>query len=256
MDERGVGGDGTMIEPAGPRRGTWLKRSLMSRPTGTPSTRSSSRSPKFDSTSAPTRASTPPTGTDRLEVPIPPAKWNGLHARAGADAPPRPRGHPRALSIASSTSACAMAPHGVVEEAVVALGDDRDHDVVVLADLGVLAREPRDGRVEDAADAERAAEQDRRLAEAPLVDLREARHLARAVEHVARGEHPIEEDVAVGRDDRGHARAHRTEAEDGARSPSILVTWWTRTPGTSVIAFSDRSESGRSRRRDRAAEGA
>ena len=118
-----------------------------------------------------------------------------------------------------------MAADGVVEPRVVALADERDDDVVLVADAGPLARHPLHRGVGDLAHRHRVGEQDRRLEQPPLLHLRQARDLAGAVEHEAARDHAALEDVRV-RDDRGDAGAHRplahlerTVARDERRVP-------------------------------------
>ena len=93
-----------------------------------------------------------------------------------------------------------MPPGDVVQPGVVALADERDDDVVLAADAGELLDHPLHRRVGDGAHAERVGEEDGRLDEAPLHELRQPRHLARAVQDEAAPDHALLEDVArVGR---------------------------------------------------------
>ena len=73
--------------------------------------------------------------------------------------------------------------------------------------LGPLLGHPLDRGVGDLADRHRVGEQDGRLDQSPLLDLRDARDLAGAVEHEAAGDDAVLEDVGVG-DHRGDAGAH------------------------------------------------
>ena len=89
-------------------------------------------------------------------------------------------------------------PDGVVQARVVALADERDDHVVLVADAGMLLGHPLDRRVGDLADRHRVGEQDRRLEQAPLGDLGQPRDLAGAVEHEAAGRcSALVEDVGV-----------------------------------------------------------
>ena len=77
----------------------------------------------------------------------------------------------------------------VVQPAVVAFADDRDHDVVD-ADGRIGLDRRGDRTVEDAPDRHRRREIDRRLDQPPLRDLQEAGQLARAVQHRGPGRAP------------------------------------------------------------------
>ena len=102
----------------------------------------------------------------------------------------------------------------VVEPAVVALADDRDHDVVG-ADGRIRLTRSRDGAVEDAADGHRRGEEDGRLDQPPFRDLEEAGQLACAVQRRRPGRHGTpEHGVARPGQDRGDAGA-REAAADG-----------------------------------------
>jgi hypothetical protein len=95
----------------------------------------------------------------------------------------------------------------VVDPLVVALGDDRQRDVVADADLRMVRDQPRDDAVVGAADVQRIGQHDRHLEEPRLVDPVRAAHLAVAVERPLRGGDAVVPDVGVG-DDRGRAGAH------------------------------------------------
>ena len=118
----------------------------------------------------------------------------------------------RLLDRAVDVLGADVAADGVVQPGVVALADQRDDHVVLAADLGPLLGHPLDRGVGDLADRHRVGEQDRRLEEAPLLDLRDAGDLAGAVEHEAAGDDAVLEDVGVG-DDGGDAGAHGTLAD-------------------------------------------
>jgi hypothetical protein len=104
-----------------------------------------------------------------------------------------------------------VAPDGVVEERVVALADDGNDHVFVAADARMLLRHPFDRRVGDFAHRQRVGQKDRRLDQSPLRDLRQARQLARAVEHEGAADEPLAIDILV-RQDAGDAGAHRALA--------------------------------------------
>ena len=136
----------------------------------------------------------------------------GDEAGPGAD---RALGHlagRRLLDGAVDVLGADVAADGVVQPGVVALADQRDHHVVLAADLGPLLGHPLDRGVRDLADRHGVGEQDRRLQEAPLLDLRDPRDLAGAVQDEAAGDHPALEDVGVG-DDGGDAGAHGALAD-------------------------------------------
>ena len=86
------------------------------------------REPKFASTSTPTVA----LGSDatRLAVPMPALPAEADHARAGADRALRDRPAAAAASARPASSASTCTTRAVGEPAVVALPDDRDHDLV------------------------------------------------------------------------------------------------------------------------------
>ena len=176
--------------------------------TGTPSMRRSRAEPKFASTSTPIVASA--SGTRRLDEPMPPFQPNATMpvpapTHPCSTTPPRASATARAASAAST---CTIAR--VVQPAVVALADDRDHDVVD-ADPGVGLAGDGHGTVEDASDGHRRGEIDRRLDQAPLGDLEEAGQLPGAVEGSDAGRHRAAERGRPGAgQDRRDARCARS----------------------------------------------
>ena len=159
------------------------------RPAGTPSTRRSGAEPKFASTSTPTVA--PSSGTTparRADAALP---VEAHHPGAGADGALGHRRRPRAAASARPASAASTCTIGAVgEPAVVALGDERDHDVG-RADGRVGGDGGGDRAVEDPPDRHRRREVDRRLDQPPLRHRDEAGHLPRAVEHRGAGRHRL-----------------------------------------------------------------
>jgi hypothetical protein len=102
-------------------------------------------------------------------------------------------------------------PAGVGQEGVVALGHQRQHDVL-HPDRRVLGREQLAGRVEHPAHLHGGGEEDRRLGQAPLLHRQEAGALPGAVEHRATCRHRVAEQVAA-RVEHGHS---------GARDPATV----------------------------------
>ena len=128
---------------------------------------------------------------------------------------------------------------GVVEPAVVAFADDRDHDVVD-AHRGIRRTRDLDRAVVDPPDGHRRGEVDGSLDQPPFRHLDEPGQLACAVQHGGPGRHRTPEE-SLG----GAARIAVTPVlaqprpTGGSGSSRVTVTCPTRTPGTSVIAFSE-----------------
>ena len=138
------------------------------------------------------------------------------HAGARADTPLLDRAAARGGDRAGGVCRLDLHRARVVQPAVVALADDRDHDVVD-ADRRVGLAGDRHGAVEDAADRHRRGEVDRRLDQAPLGDLEEAGQLPGAVQGGDPGRNRAAEDGRPGAgQDRRDARA-RDPAPRGRR---------------------------------------
>ena len=157
-----------------------------------------------------------------------------VRRRPALGRPDRPRAAPDARP-ASAASTCTDARVG--EPAVVALADDRDHDLV-----GPDRRIGRDRRgdraVEHAPDRHRRGQVDRRLDQPHSRDLEEARQLARAVQHRRSGRHRRAVDpVARPGQDRRHAGARDTAADGRLRLVADDGDVADAHPATSVIAF-------------------
>ena len=151
-----------------------------SRPTGTPSTRRSGRTPKFASRSTPTTA--PPSAT-RLAVPIPPFHSKQTMPVPAPTAPWADIGRGRgAGQRAAGVGRLDLHHAGVVEPAVVALRHHRDRHVLdAHAGLGIDGR--RHGAVVHAPHGHRGGEVHGGVEHPPLADVDRARHLTGAVEH-------------------------------------------------------------------------
>ena len=174
-----------------------------SRPAGTPSMVSRSRSPKLAITSTPTvYCARPRRAASREAVPMPPLKPRQLIPVPAPTAPSaggRRRRPPARAAVqrgAARRRRLDLHPAGVGQEAVVALGHDRD-DHVVGADARVLGHHQLAGRVVDPADLHRRGQEDRRLGQPPLGGGQEAGALAGAVEHRAAGRDRAAEQVAA-----------------------------------------------------------
>ena len=154
-----------------------------------------------------------------------------MHPGAGADVPSAtsaPRPSSAALDVAGDDR-----PR-IRHVAVVALADDRDHDVVRVR---ARRRGPRPGST--VADGVRAAQIDGVSIAPALVDLELRGQLADAVD---------------GRRAAGAGNDGGATTVTPVRSPLAACAWPTRTPGTSVIAlrWPARPADGRPRHRDRA----
>src|SRR5262249_54884661 len=109
---------------------------------------------------------------------------------------------------------------GVVEKAVVALADDGEDDVLDVAVAGVVLDHPARRGVSDHADGPAVGEEDRRLGQAPLGDLRYPGDLVGAVEHERAGHDAIVEGVVAG-EDRRDPGAHRADAGNELAAPVV-----------------------------------
>ena len=204
----------TMHEPS---RFSSGMRSVISRPTGTPSMFRRWRTPKLVSASTPTVQSRPWAETTRDEVPMPDLK--SKHDMP-VPAPTQPSATgPADGAVQRGPDVLFAHVHAaqVVEEPVVALADD-GHDGVLDAGQRLALDEPAHGGVVDGAGALRVGEQDRRLDEAPLAHGADADELADAVGGVRAGDDALVPEVAAVREDRGDARAGGPAAVSAARA--------------------------------------
>ncbi len=106
----------------------------------------------------------------------------------------------------------------VVEPGVVALAHDGDEDVVLRADARIVPDHPPHGAGGDGADAQGVRQEDRRLEQAPLEELRHTRHLARTVQDEAASDDAVVEDVAAEGHHRGQARSHGAASTSDPRT--------------------------------------
>ena len=174
-------------------------------------------------------------GSLRLAVPIPALKSH--HPRAAADAPLRHRPVARGAQRLGDVLLVHVAPGDVVQPGVVALAHERDDDVVLVPDARVALDHPLHRRVRHGADGERVREEDRRLDEPPLEELRHPRDLAGPVQDEPAADDPFLEYVPRVREDGGDPGADRTLADLQRPAARMMVECPTFTPATSVIAF-------------------
>ena len=176
-------------------------RSVISRPTGTPSTMKRWRTPKLVSASTPDGERRPCARDDARRRADAGLEVEARHAGAGPDAA---FGHGAGGGgVQRGAHVLLVHVHAaqVVEQAVVALADDR-HDGVLDADARVAVHHPAHGGVVDGAGALRVGEHDRRLDEAPLADGADADDLADAVGDEGAGDDTLVPEVAAVREDR------------------------------------------------------
>ena len=134
------------------------------------------------------------------------------HAGAAADAALRHRPAARRGERREQVLRAHVLPGDVVQPAVPGLGDGGEAEVAA----GPVLAERRAGvdlaaaeRVAHDAEAVRVGQRDRRREQAALADPLEAGEVAAAVERVAAGEQRLHGDLALVRDDRRDAGAHR-----------------------------------------------
>ena len=170
----------------------FLRRAAGAVPTGTPSTVSRCRSPKFVSTSTPTVC---PDGTSRDEVPMPPLKPRQLIpvpaptapsagaartcACAAARAASSATARRRALTCIRRASERKLSSHSATIGMITSSAPMR----------GILGHQQLAGGVVDAADLHGRGQEDRRLGQAPLRRGEEPGALAGPVQHRAAGRH-------------------------------------------------------------------
>ena len=130
------------------------------------------------------------------------AEAERVHAGSGPDAAARKLARRRGVEERNDVAGRHRPRLNVVEQSVIAFGDDRQRNVVASADRRVMLDYPADDTVGRASDVQRVGQHDRLLEVTGLIDPVRAGHLAVAVESEECGRHLAVPRVRIGKNGR------------------------------------------------------